>query len=234
MKKIALLLIVISVFSCNKKEEQYDLTVQVNIEGLKKGTAYLKKANDTTLIIVDSLAINGNSDFELHADLDSPEMYYLFLDKNNNEERNIPFFASKGIIQINTTLKNFELDVKITGSDQQKILEDYNKIIVQFNDRNLELIKENFEAQRDQDTAKISAIKIESDNLLKRKYLYTVNFAMNNKDSEIAPYLALSEIYDANVKWLDTINNSLAPEIKISKYGKELQVYIDEIKGIEK
>jgi hypothetical protein len=234
MKKLALLLIVISVFSCNKKEEQYDLTVQVNIEGLKKGTAYLKKANDTTLIIVDSLAINGNSKFELHADLDSPEMYYLFLDKNNNEERNIPFFASKGIIQINTTLKNFELDVKITGSHQQKTLEDYNKIIVQFNDRNLELIKENFEAQRDQDTAKISAINMESDNLLKRKYLYTVNFAMNNKDSEVAPYLALSEIYDANVKWLDTINNSLAPEIKTSKYGKELQVYIDEIKGVEK
>ncbi len=234
MKKIALLLIVISVFSCNNKEEQYDLTVQVNIEGLKKGTAYLKKANDTTLIIVDSLAINGNSAFELHADLDSPEMYYLFLDKNNNEERNISFFASKGIIQINTTLKNFELDVKITGSHQQKTLEDYNKIIVQFNDRNLELIKENFEAQRDQDTAKISAIKMESDNLLKRKYLYTVNFAMNNKDSEVAPYLALSEIYDANVKWLDTINNSLAPEIKTSKYGKELQVYIDEIKGVEK
>jgi len=234
MKKIALLLIVISVFSCNKKEEQYDLTVQVNIEGLKKGTAYLKKANDTTLIIVDSLAINGNSKFELHADLDSPEMYYLFLDKNNNEERNISFFASKGIIQINTTLKNFELDVKITGSHQQKTLEDYNKIIVQFNDRNLELIKENFEAQRDQDTAKISAINMESDNLLKRKYLYTVNFAMNNKDSEVAPYLALSEIYDANVKWLDTINNSLAPEIKTSKYGKELQVYIDEIKGVEK
>ena len=234
MKKIALLLIVISVFSCNKKEEQYDLTVQVNIEGLKKGTAYLKKANDTTLIIVDSLAINGNSKFELHADLDSPEMYYLFLDKNNNEERNIPFFASKGIIQINTRLKNFELDVKITGSHQQKTLEDYNKIIVQFNDRNLELFKENFEAQRDQDTAKISAINMESDNLLKRKYLYTVNFAMNNKDSEVAPYLALSEIYDANVKWLDTINNSLAPEIKTSKYGKELQVYIDEIKGVEK
>jgi len=230
MKKIIILLIVFSVLSCNKKEEQHDLTVKINIEGLKKGTAYLKKANDTALIIVDSLAINGNSVFELHSNIDSPEMYYLFLDKNNDEQRNIPFFASKGITQISTTLKNFELDAKITGSDQQKILEDYNKMIRQFNGRNLELIKENFEAQIDLDTAKISAIKTESDNLLKRKYLYTVNFAMNNKDSEVAPYLALSEIYDANVKWLDTINNSLTPEIKASKYGKDLQVFIDEIK----
>ena len=230
MKKIIILLIVFSVLSCNKKEEQHDLTVKINIIGLKKGTAYLKKANDTALIIVDSLAINGNSVFELHSNIGSPEMYYLFLDKNNDEERNIPFFASKGITQISTILKNFELDAKITGSDQQKILEDYNKMIRQFNGRNLELIKENFEAQIDLDTAKISAIKTESDNLLKRKYLYTVNFAMNNKDSEVAPYLALSEIYDANVKWLDTINNSLTPEIKASKYGKDLQVFIDEIK----
>jgi len=230
MKKIIILLIVFSVLSCNKKEEQHDLTVKINIIGLKKGTAYLKKANDTALIIVDSLAINGNSVFELHSNIGSPEMYYLFLDKNNDEERNIPFFASKGITQISTTLKNFELDAKITGSDQQKILEDYNKMIRQFNGRNLELIKENFEAQIDLDTAKISAIKTESDNLLKRKYLYTVNFAMNNKDSEVAPYLALSEIYDANVKWLDTINNSLTPEIKASKYGKDLQVFIDKIK----
>jgi len=234
MKKLVILFIVFSVFSCNKKEQQHDLTVKVNIEGLKKGTAYLKKANDTTLIIVDSLVINGNSVFELYSNIDSPEIFYLFLDKNNDEERNIPFFASKGITQINTTLKNFELDVKIIGSEQQKKLEDFNKIMSQFNGRNLELIKENFEAQRDLDTTKISIIKTESDNLLKRKYLYTINFAINNKNSEVAPYLALSEIYDANVKWLDTINNSLTPEIKTSKYGKELQVYIDKIKSAEK
>ena len=234
MKKLVILYIVFSVFSCNQKEELHDLTVKVNVEGLKKGTAYLKKANDTSLIVVDSIAITGNSIFELHSAIDSPEMFYLFLDKNNDEERNIPFFASKGITQISTTLKNFELDAKITGSNQQKTLEDYNKMIAQFNGRNLELIKETFEAQRDLDSAKISALNTESDNLLKRRYLYTVNFAMNNRESEVAPYLALSEIYDANVKWLDTINNSLTPKIKGSKYGKELQIFIDKIKNSKK
>ena len=57
---------------------------------------------------------------------------------------------------------------------------------------------------------------------------------MNNRESEVAPYLALSEIYDANVKWLDTINNSLTPKIKGSKYGKELQIFIDKIKNSKK
>ena len=51
---------------------------------------------------------------------------------------------------------------------------------------------------------------------------------MNNKDYEIAPYLAVSEIFDANVKYLDTIYKSLEPKVRRSKYGKVLKDYIEE------
>jgi len=229
MKKLITLFVFIGLLSCEKEEHQ-GLILKVNIEGLKKGTVYLKKAKDSTLTIVDSLVINGNSAFELHSDIESPEMFYLFLDKYNSDQRNIAFFANTGITEINTTLKNFEIDAKINGSEQQKALEEYKKIAGRFNERNLELIKENFEAIRDQDTAKLKTNEAEYNSLLKRKYLYTVNFAMSHKDSEIAPYLALSEIYDANVKWLDTINNSLSPKVKESKYGKKLTQLISQRK----
>jgi hypothetical protein len=53
-----------------------------------------------------------------------------------------------------------------------------------------------------------------------------VNFAVTNNNSEVSPYLALTEIYDAQTKWLDTINNSLTPKVKDSKYGKALDGYI--------
>lgn len=234
MNKLLVIFIFISIFSC-EEEVQHDLTVKVNIEGLKKGTVYLKKAQDTALIVVDSIYVNdGNSTIELYSNLNSPEMFYVILDKKINEQFKIPFFANLGITEINTSLKNFEIDAKIKGSDQQKTLEEYQIMIGKFNERNLELIKENFEAQRDQDSAKLNANETEYNNLLKRKYLYTVNFALNHKDSEVAPYLALSEIYDANVKWLDTINNSLTPKVKESTYGKELQTFIKKIKETEK
>ena len=234
MKKIVTFLILISILSC-QKEGQHDLTVKVNIEGLKKGTVYLKKAQDTALVVVDSIYVSdGNSIFELYSDLNSPEMFYLILDKKINEQFKVPFFANNGITEISTSLKNFEIEAKINGSEQQKTLEEYQKMMSKFNERNLELIKENFEAQRDQDSVKFNANEAEYNNLLKRRYLYTVNFAINHKDSEVAPYLALSEIYDANVKWLDTINNSLSPEVKESKYGKELQSFIEKIKDTEK
>ena len=216
------------IISCGKNEP--NLTVTGSIKGLKKGSVYLKKIQDTVLVTIDSIVINGNSEFELHSELDSPEVFFLYLDKNSNETDRIRFFADKGITEINTTLKNFLFDAKINGSKQQKTLEEYQLMMSRFNEKNLNLIKENFEAQKDGDTSRFNSIQKEFDNLLKRKYLYTVNFALNNKDSEVAPYLALTEIYNAQIKYLDTINTSLTPEVKNSKYGKELQLFVDNIK----
>lgn len=230
MRGILFLLFIFIVCSaCGEK--QYDLTVKGRVKGLKKGTLYLKKASDSIIISVDSLEINGNSEFELHSDLESPEVFFLYLDKNSNDDDKIQFFADNGITEINTTLQNFAFDAKINGSKQQKTLEEYLDIISRFNNSNLDLIKENFEAKISGDTLKLDSIQKVHGNFIKRKYLYTVNFAINNKDSEVAPYLALTEIYDAKVKLLDTINNSLTPKVKASKYGKELQAYIENIKA---
>jgi len=231
MKKLSFLLLALFLIACGK--EQHDLTVKAHIKGLKKGTLYLKKVEDTTLFTIDSLVVNGNSNIELHSDLDSPEIFYLYLDKNSAEKDRITFFADKGITEINTTLKNFVFDVKIKGSEQQKKLEEYKAIISRLNNRNLELIKERFEAQKEGDTVKLNTIQKESEGALKRKYLYTVNFALNNKDSEVAPYLALTEIYNARIDLLDTINKSLTSKVKASKYGKELDAFINEIKKVE-
>lgn len=232
MKKIAILILALSIFSCGK--EQHDLVVKTNVKGLKKGTVYLKKVEDTSLITVDSVVVNGNSEIELYSDLESPEMFFLYLNKNSADNERISFFADKGVTEINTTVKNFAVDAKINGSEQQKVLENYNEMITRLNYQNLELIKAGFEAKKENNQAKLDSVDKMSKNLIKRRYLFTVNFALNNKNSEVAPYLALSEIYNAKINLLDTINNSLSQEVKASKYGKELQKFIDDIKATEK
>ncbi|MBD0825417.1 DUF4369 domain-containing protein [Aestuariibaculum marinum] len=231
MKKIAFLILALSIISCGK--EQHDLTVKTNIKGLKKGTVYLKKIQDTALVTVDSIVVNGNSELELHSTIESPEMFFLYLNKNTAENERISFFADKGITEINTTVKNFAVDAKIKGSEQQKVLESYNDMISRLNYQNLDLIKASFEAKKENDQEKIDSLDKMSQNLIKRRYLFTVNFALNNKNSEVAPYLALSEIYNAKINLLDTINNSLSENVKMSKYGKELQSFIDKIKDSE-
>lgn len=227
MKKTIFVLALAILFSCGKEQ---DLTVKVNIKGLKKGTVYLKKAQDTTIITVDSLVIQGEAPIVFNSTLETPEMYFLQLNKNTSDDETISFFADKGITEITTSVKNFGMDAKIKGSKQQKALEEYLLVMSRFNDRNLNLIKEEFDAKVANDTAKIIANTKAYNSLVKSKYLYTVNFAIANKDNEVAPYLALSEIADAQTKWLDTINNVLTPKVKASKYGKELEAFIVERK----
>lgn len=232
MKKASLvLLLAFLIFSCGKKES--DLTVIGHIKGLQKGTVYLQQLKDTALVVLDSVAIQGEGNFELHSALEEAEVLYLLLDKNGAEDSRISFFADKGITEINTNLKRFAFDAKIKGSKQQEKLEEFNSILSKFNNQSLELIKTQFEANRSGDAELIAAREKEAENLLKRKYLYAINFAVTNKDSEVAPYVALAEIFDANTNYLDTIYNALPAHIAASKYGKQLKTYIKERKTEE-
>ena len=235
MKKLALLLVIlISISACSEKES--NLIVNGEIKGLKKGTLYLQKIEDTALVNVDSVLVTGDPNFSMETYLESPQIMYLYLEKvdNNQYDDRIDFFADKGQITINTKLDKFETSAEVIGSVNQEKLVEYRKMISRFNDQNLDLIKASFEAEKDQDEEKLMEIDQKYDKLLRRKYLYTVNFALNNKQHEIAPYLALSEVFDANIKYLDTIYNSLDPKIKKSKYGQELKSFLKERRKEEK
>jgi len=232
MKKLSILLLLLITFSCGKKE--HDLTVKGTVKGLKKGKIYLQKLSDSALIAVDSVNIKGDSNFELHSSIESPEMFYLYLDKNDNTENRLSFFADKGITEIYTTLKGFVNDAKIKGSKQQEILFEYNKMIKQFNNKSLDLIKANFEAQQEQNIAKSDSLRKVSESYGKRRFKYALNFSMNHLDSEVAPYIVLTELYNANIKALDTVYNNLDEKILNSKYGLELKKFVEDVKLKEK
>jgi hypothetical protein len=231
MRKIIALLSLSLLFNCGNSNES--LTVKGHIKGLKKGTIYLKKANDSTVVTLDSVTVHGEAPFELKSSIDEPQILFLYLDKNDAKENRISFFADQGATEIETTLKNFASDAKIKGSKQQDILNDYLSMTSKFNEKGLTLITEKFKALNINDTTLAKEKEDAFNNLERRKYLYTTNFALNNKNSEVAPYLALTELYDANIKLLDTINNALTKEVKSSLYGKNLQEFIDKIKTSE-
>ena len=233
MKKIAFIFLVVFMAACSSEET--NLVVQGKVQGLKKGTLYLQKIEDTTLITIDSVVVNGDESFLFETYIEDPQVLYLYLNKKDNSkfDDRVLFFAEPGEMALNTTLKNFETDVIVEGSENQKKLTQYREMMKRFNERNLELIKENLMAQKSQNNDSIEATVKEYESLIKRRYLYTVNFALNNKDFEIAPYLAISEVYDANIKYLDTIYNSLSPQVKDSRYGKSLQKFLKERKQQE-
>jgi hypothetical protein len=227
---IALISLLI-ITSCGKNEET-NLQITGNIKGLQKGTLYLKRLGDSTFITLVSMKIDGKSVFESNLNLKSPEMLYLFLDRGTSKsgDNNLMFFAEPGKINIDTDLEFFYSKAKITGSKNNELYENYKKITSRYNEQQLDLTVEKINAVKSKQTELLAAIEERSNVILKRKYLYAINFAVTNKDYEVAPYIALSEISDATIKYLDTIKKVMNPKVAQSKYGVMLTKYVAERK----
>lgn len=221
----SILLILLLLASCGPSENEMTLTG--NVEGLKKGTLLLQKIEDTLLVTVDSVTVFGDSHFSFSETVKSPEIYYLYvrLENGNLLDTRIPFFAEASPINIETTLKNFAVDAKITGSKNQELLASYKAIAQRYTDKNLEYIVEGFKANPKDDSLK-AVIEQNRIRLKQLEYLATVTYALQHPDDEVAPYLMLSQPYEGNIKYLDTVYNSLTKRIKESSYGAELNDYI--------
>jgi hypothetical protein len=229
-KSLIALFSILILASCTEKKSTKNFVLTGNVEGLKKGTLYIQRIKDTVLVPIDTIKINGDSHFTSEFDLDSPEMLYLFLDRGvtNSVDNNITFFAEKGKLNIETSLDFFTADVKITGSKNQELYEEYKKVLSRYVDQDLDLIKKKFEAYKAKNGAEVARIEEEQKGIIKRKYLYTTNFAVNHGDYEVSPYVALAEIYDINLKYLDTIQKSMTPKVSKSLYGKKLNEFVAE------
>lgn len=237
MKKLIFILFSLVFFIACTKEKESNLHITGQVQGLKKGKLFLQKIKDDTLLVnLDSMRVDGDPHFEFRAYLESPQILFLYLDKKDGQKNDdiIPFFAEKGVMTIETQLDGFQKNAIITGSENQKILEEYEKMMEKFNRRNADFIQKNFTDQHSENEDLLLAIQKQYDQLLRAKYIYTVNYAIDHKDMEIAPYLALAKIFDANITFLDTIYNSLSKDVQKSLYGEGLKELLKERRKQEK
>ena len=89
--------------------------------------------------------------------------------------------------------------------------------------QNLDLLEIFYNAQIENNQTRIDSVNSELENLIRKKYLYTLNFSITNLDNEISPYLTVSQIPDANIDLLRKVYDTLPKRIKDSKYGKILK-----------
>ena len=215
----------IFIISCSS-EEKKNMNIIGSIDGLKKGTLYLQKISDSLIKNVDSIEIDGNSKYKLGDNISDSEVYYLYLKKNDGDTLNdrIPFFAEKGDIIINTRLATFESSAKISGSNNHIIWQEYKNMIRKFDDRNLKIINEYINNKDNMtDKERLMIFDEETNKLLKRRYLYSLNFSMRNNFSEVSAFIALYEIPNTNPKYIDSVYNNFTENVKNSVYGNLLK-----------
>lgn len=231
-KNLISLVALFLVVSCSKDNNQNtNFVLTGNIKGMKTGKLYIEKLEDTTFVVVDSIEFNGKSTFESRLKIESPQMLYLFLDRgaSNSIDNSLFVFAEPGKMTLETNLDLFYKDAQVTGSENHELYSQYKKMMEPFAVKKAELYGEEIKARKlERPQNVIDSISAEHQKLVSRQYLRAVNFALNNKEFEIAPYIAVFEINDINKKYLDTIYNSIIPEVSDSKYGKMLKTIIEE------
>lgn len=202
------------------------MNVNVSIDGFKKGNIYLQKIQDSTLINIDSVFVDEKGAIILNYEISSPEIFYLNLDVSKNDNR-IEFFGEKGDILIKTKLKKFNSEFEISGSFNDSIYRKYLKVIKKFNYKRLDLIKTSFQKSQNREMDSLKLIETEIKDLNKRQYLYSLNYAVTNGNTHVAPFIALNEFSYGSKVLLDTIKNSLTVEVLKSKYGEMLNKTIE-------
>ncbi|MEN8666358.1 MAG: DUF4369 domain-containing protein [Flavobacteriaceae bacterium] len=225
---IALLSLVL-LANCTSEPSKNTMMVSGNIKGLKKGTLYLQHIPDSTLVALDSVVLEGSGDFSFDVSLESPEVFYLYLDKKDFNDLNdrITFFGEPGSINIQTKWNSFDIDPEITGSKSQEKLIEYRGMMSKFNIEEMRIMEAAFKASSEQNSQALDSLQKASDRNTLRSYLFALNYAMNNADSYVAPYVAVTDVSDANPKFLDSIYNKLSPEVAASKYGKLLEALVN-------
>ena len=202
------------------------MNLTIVIDGFKKGNIYLQKIQDSSLINIDSIFVKNDESIVLKHQINSPEIFFINLDISKKDNR-IEFFGEEGNINIKTSLKKFSSEFEISGSFNDSVYRKYLKLIKQFNYKRLDLIKESFEMSQKKKFDSIKLIENEIENLNKRQYLYSLNYAVTNGNSHVAPFIALNELSNGSKVLLDTIRKSLNNNVLSSKYGLMLKKYID-------
>lgn len=229
MKRILLVLLLILVAVSCEKQSENTMTVSGNIKGLKKGTLYLQQFKDSTLVVLDSLEIKGDGNFSFTEEVGNPDIYYLYLNKMDNNDINdrITFFGEKGNITINTAWNSFDTNVEISGSKSHEKLLEFYEMMSKFNIREFTLAQEASMPKIQEDSIALDSLQQLIDRNLISRYRYALNFGLNNGDSYATPYLMITEVSEANPKYLDSIYNGLSADVAASKYGKALKELLD-------
>ena len=210
---------------CNTNNEGLDLNLQ--IKGLKKGEIIIKKLSDSAFVSLDSFLINGNNKINFKYILVEPEMIFLDLNLNDGSDtKTMNFFAENSKIDIETSLENYGFNISVKGSINDSIYRDYISLNKKFNNQKLDLYERSFNNVKSNNKDSLKIIENLIINVNTRQFLHNANYAVRNSEYEIAPYIAITDLYESQ-KILDTIYKSLDEKIIGSKYGIQLKKMIE-------
>ena len=205
-----------------------NVVVTGTIQGAKNGTLYLQHEVDGLYRNVDSVEMKKNGRFELSADVDSPEVYYLAFGKSAPV---ISFFAEPGTVNVSARIDSLS-SAKVTGGKNQELYTSFMEYMRDFASRkNDAYIKILQASAADGNKDSLQAYSNAYSGLERRQAQFIANFAVTNASYEIAPLIAYTFLNKGYSPILDTIKSKMPQNILASKYGREFSSFVEQAKN---
>ncbi len=241
MKKIILLLAVITIaFSCNSLSDgEYSITGTV--KGLPNGLVFLEKPseNGMSFSAIDTVKIVDGK-FEIKGKSTEPEMFFIQVEKVNGK---VPFILEEGEITIEVdkdslyktkiggTYSNDEFNTFNTKSN--KIQKSMQKKVMDFQMKNMAKMKE---AQEKNDTVVMNSLRNQYKDLQNEMTSYMFGYPKDHPKSFISMLIIQSMVGNPEYKLEETEKQftALDKKLKDTKVGKKIAEKIKEIKNANK
>lgn len=211
------------IFSCSKKIEKNSLTIEADIQGLRKATVYLYQNTNGEIIPIDSLQVEDTEQFTFTNQIEHPDLYWIQI-KNRIP---MPVFVEPGTtVSLKAHMDSLHT-YKAYGSSTQKDLTRFLRYMTD-RDASYQNYYNNYAlAVRNQDEygAKQWLEKMRKNR--ESKTMIALNYATKNGKTQLSPFIALHYLPNTLQKrWYDSIYLNLNDSVKKTYFGKELETYI--------
>lgn len=179
----------------------------------------------------DSVRVKAGS-FTYNSKSDEPNMYWITLTNNINEQPNLIFFVDPGKINITGQVDSLSL-AKVSGGPTQKDYNEYNALMQGFGLKQQQIISAYNEAKANGDGATMNTKYAEYQSMDKEVKTAVENFIKTHPKSAVSGYAIYFNHQNSNAsaEELERVVNLLDKTILSTKYGKLAQEKLNQARG---
>lgn len=225
MKKLIFSLLTLTfLFNCSQNNSD-GYTINVNADGIPDGSKVtLRKFENRKPVDVDSAKVE-NGKFTLSGKIDSPDVYFLFIDRAMG---NFPFILENKELNL-TVYKDSMPASKVEGSKENDLAQAYMKGMKEISKEGNELRKQYSEARKNNDSTFLASYQDMRKELTDKSDNFAKGFVTDNTNSVFGMIL-LENFYATNkfsFNEAQDIYNSFSEEAKNSAAGQRIKERID-------
>lgn len=214
-----------------EQELKPNFSISGKIEGAENQRIYVEAPSNRGMIQVADTLISSSGSFKLEGNI--PDIGYYLLRVGENQSNIIPItLVPKDVLKINCTLDNFSTEPNTSGTEWTSALNDYLKLLKQF-----QIDKDVLEAKITEDTTdeinnQFLIIKSKLDSTIKTKMLNDPSNAFNIViSSSLLPSSNFNNWDKDNLKIMKVIANAFELKYPRTSVSKSFRKQVDELES---